>query len=172
MYWLIQKFMKSIVSVPVKVAVLGIFIAFVACSDGENPSYKEEITASVSDFGTFTSSKDFDTVFGTKIITGTATTLNIQGTDNSGKGFLLRISTYSGAGTYELGSDYRDFGLWINGPTVGDQYSTTFPGTSGRIVVSSDAGGFVEGTFEFVGRLSDTSAAKTISNGKFKVILQ
>lgn len=156
-----------------KAVLFGIFIAFIACSGEENPTGNEEISASVSGVGTFASSKDFDTVFGTKVVTGTATTLNIQGTDNSGKGFLLRISSYEGPGTYELGIDkLENLAIWINGPTAGDQYSTAFQGTSGSIVVSADEEGVVEGTFGFTGKLSDTSASKTVTNGKFKVNLR
>ncbi len=156
-----------------KAALFVIFIALIACSGEENPTGNEEISASVSGLGTFTSSEDFDTVFGTKVVTDTATILNIQGTDNSGKGFLLRISSYEGPGTYELGVDTLDnLAIWINGPTAGDQYSTAFQGTSGSILVSEDAEGVVEGTFGFTGKLSETSASKTITNGKFKVNLQ
>lgn len=165
--------MKTIVFSLGKAALFGLLIAFVACSGEENPSGNEEISASVSGVGSFTSSKDFDTVFGTKVVTETATALNIQGTDNSGKGFLLRISPYDGPGTYELGVvDNENLAIWINGPTTGDQYSSAFQGSSGSIVVSADAGGIVEGTFGFTGKLSDTSGAKTITNGKFKVNLQ
>ena len=165
--------MKTFVATLGKAVLFGIFIAFIACSSEENPAVKEEISASVSGLGTFTSSKDFDTVFGTKVVTGTATTLNVQGTDNSGKGILLRISLYEGPGTYELGVDsLENLALWINGPKAGDQYSTAFQGTSGSIVVSGDAEGTVEGTFGFTGKLSDTSAAKTITSGKFKVSLR
>lgn len=164
--------MKTLITVIGKVSLIGILIAFGGCSAEENPSGKEEISASVSGIGSFTSSKDFDTVFGTKILTGTATTLNIQGTDNTGKGFLLRISVYSGPGTYELGFNKVDLASWINGPTAGNQYSTAYQGSSGSIVVSADLDGHVEGTFEFVGKLSDTSSTKKVTNGKFKVNLQ
>jgi Family of unknown function (DUF6252) len=165
--------MKTIVFPLVKTALFSILIALVACSGEENPSGNEEISASVSGVGSFTSSKDFDTVFGTKVVTEIATSLNIQGTDNSGKGFLLRISPYDGPGTYELGvADNENLAIWINGPTPGDQYSTAFQGSSGSIVVSADAEGIVEGTFGFTGKLNDTSAAKTITNGKFKVNFQ
>lgn len=110
--------MKTFVATLGKAVLFGIFIAFIACSGEENPAVKEEISASVSGLGTFTSSEDFDTVFGTKVVSGTATTLNIQGTDNSGKGFLLRISLYQGPGTYELGVDtLENLAIWMNGPT-------------------------------------------------------
>ena len=165
--------MKTIVATLGKVALFGIFSLFVACSEDDIPTVNEEISASVSGFGTFTSSKDFDTVFGTKVTTSTSTILNIQGTDNSGKGFLLRISLYEGPGTYELGVDTpENLAIWINGPTTGDQYFTKFQGTSGSIVVSQDAEGTVEGAFGFIGKLSGTSTAKTITNGKFKVSLR
>lgn len=165
--------MKKIVATLGKAALTGIFIAFIACSGDETPLGKEEISASVSGVGTFTSSKDFDTVFGTKLVTGTAIILSIQGTDNIGKGILLRIATYDGPGTYELGvATSENLATWINGPTVGDQYSTLFQGTSGSIVVFDEGDGVVEGTFGFTAKLSDASATKTISNGKFKVNLR
>ena len=165
--------MKTIVATLRKATLFGIFSVFLACSEEDNPPVNEEISASVSGFGTFTSSKDFDTVFGTRDVTGTATALNIQGTDNSGKGFLLRISLYEGPGTYELGVDNAEnLALWINGPIAGDKYSTAFKGTSGSIVISRDAEEVVEGTFVFTGKLSDTSASKNITNGKFKVNLR
>lgn len=164
--------MKTSVATLGKVALFGIFIGFIACSGDERPTGNEEISASVSGVGAFTSSKDFDTVFGTKVVT-TATILQIQGTDNSGRGFVLRISTYDGPGTYEMGVDSTgNLAIWINGPTAGDQYSTGFEGTSGSIVVAEEAEGVVDGSFAFTGKLSDTSAAKTITNGKFKVNLQ
>lgn len=79
--------MKTIVAVLGKAALPGIFIVFIACSGDENPTGNEEISASVSGVGTFTSSKEFDTVFGTKVITGTITSLNIQGTGIAEKAF-------------------------------------------------------------------------------------
>ncbi len=165
--------MKTIVATLGKAALTGIFIAFIACSGDEIPSGKEEISASVSGVGTFTSSKDFDTVFGTKLVTGTAIILSIQGTDNVGKGILLRITSYDGPGTYELGvATSENLATWINGPTAGDQYSSLFQGTSGSIVVFKEEDGVIEGTFGFTAKLSDTSAAKTITNGKFKVNLR
>jgi len=164
--------MKTLKSAIRKIALIVILIAFWGCSADENPSVDEEITASVSGIGTFTSSKDFDTVYGTKIIGDTATTLIIQGTDNSGKGFLFRISEYSGPATYELGFNKVDLASWINGLTAADQFSTVHQGSSGRIVVSEDNKEVVEGTFEFVGKMSNTSSSITVTNGKFKVNLQ
>ena len=97
----------------------------------------------------------------------------VQGTDNTGKGFQLRISTYTGPGTYDLGPvNIANTATWIGGTAVGQQYSTAYLGTSGKITVTSEDGKRVEGTFEFVGKVNNTSTTVTVTNGKFKANFQ
>jgi hypothetical protein len=148
------------------------FLLFLGCSGEETPLVKEEISASVSGEAPFVSSKEFDTVFGTKVILGKTTTLILQGTDASGRGFLLRVSPYEGPKTYEFGMDpANNLAVWINRIKPKESYSTDFKDTSGNLVVTLDENRVLEGTFGFKGKLSDTSAVKTVTNGKFKVNL-
>lgn len=168
--------MKSVNEFLRKVALLGFFVAFMACSsdDGQDPQgVAEEFVAEVSGQGTISASKDYDTVSGTKISAGGVNVVVLQGTDNSGKGFMLRLSTYDGTGTYDLGfTNIANTATFIGGTALGEQYSTAYQGTSGSIVVTSDDGKRLEGTFEFVGKVNNTSSAVTVTNGKFKVNLQ
>lgn len=158
-----------------KVCLLLFFIAFLACSsdDGQDVSgAAEEFSGDVAGIGSISASKDFDTISGTKISAGGVTVVALQGTDNSGKGFMLRFTTYNGPGTYDLGfANIANSATFINGVAVGQQYSTAYQGTSGKIIVTSDNGKRMEGTFEFVGKVNNTSAAMTVTNGKFKVDL-
>jgi hypothetical protein len=159
-----------------KAALLGFFIAFMACTpeDGQDSSgAAEEFSGDVAGVGAITASKDFDTISGTKVSAAGASILMMQGTDNSGKGFMLRISTYNGTGTYDLGfTNIANTATFIEGIAVGQQYSTAYQGTSGKITITADDGKRIEGTFEFVGKINNTSASRTVTNGKFKVNLQ
>ncbi|WP_304901732.1 DUF6252 family protein [Algoriphagus sp.] len=168
--------MKITVEILRKVSLLLFFIAFMACSseDGQDVSgAKEEFSGDVAGVGTISASKDFDTVSGTKITAAGTTVMTLQGTDNSGKGFMLRFTTYNGPGTYDLGfANIANSATYIGGVAVGQQYSTAYQGTSGKITVTADDGKRIEGTFEFVGKVNNTSASMTVTNGKFKVNLQ
>ena len=168
--------MKNWIRILEKIALLSFFLAFMACTndDGQDVSGgAEEFVADVAGVGKISASKDFDTISGTKIAAGGSNTVVLQGTDNSGKGFMLRLSTYNGTGTYDLGfSNIANTATYIGGTAAGQQYSTSYQGTSGKIVVSSDDGKRLEGTFEFVGKLNNTSTSVTVTNGTFKVNLQ
>ena len=168
--------MKITIEILRKAALLGFFIAFMACSseDGQDVSgAAEELTAEVAGVGTFSASKDFDTIAGTKISAGGANIVAVLGTDNTGKGFSLRISTYNGTGTYDLGpANIANTATWIGGTAVGQQYSTAFLGTSGKITVTADDGKRIEGTFEFVGKVNNASATVNVTKGKFKANFQ
>lgn len=168
--------MKTTIEILQKVLLLLFFIAFMACSndDGQDVSGAEEVfSGNVAGVGTIAASKDFDTVSGTKIAAGGANVLVLQGTDNTGKGFMLRLTTYNGTGTYDLGfTNIANSATYIGGTAMGEQYSTAYQGTSGKIIVTADDGKRVEGTFEFVGKVNNASTAVTVTNGEFKVNLQ
>lgn len=168
--------MKNAIEILRKAALLGFFIAFMACSsdDGQDVSgAAEELTANVAGVGAFSASKDFDTIAGTKISAGGSNVVVVQGTDNSGKGFQLRITTYNGPGTYDLGPvNIANTATWIGGTAIGQQYSTAYQGTSGKITVTSDDSKRIEGTFEFVGKANNTSSTVAVTNGKFKANFQ
>jgi hypothetical protein len=147
-----------------KASLLLFVIAFLACSseDGQDVSgIGEEFTAEVAGVGSISASIDFDTVSGTKISAGGANVVALQGTDNSGKVFMIRFTNYTGPGTYNLGfANIANSATFIGGTAMGEQYSTAFQGTSGKVIVTSGDGKRIEGTFEFVGKVSNTSAAK------------
>ena len=168
--------MKNLSEILRKASLLLFVIAFMACSndDGQDVSGAgEEFSAEVAGVGTITASKDFDTVSGTKISAGGTNVVVLQGTDNSGKGFMIRFTTYNGPGTYDLGfTNIANTATYIGGTALGEQYSTSYQGTSGKIIVTADDGKRVEGTFEFVGKVNNTSSSMTVTNGKFKVNLQ
>ncbi len=168
--------MSMLIDILRKAALLGFFIAFMACTpeDGQDSSGgTEEFSGEVAGVGSISASKDFDTISGTKITAAGTSIVMMQGTDNSGKGFMLRISTYNGTGTYDLGfTNIANTATFIEGTAVGQQYSTAFQGTSGKITVTVDDGKRLEGTFDFVGKVNNTSASRTVTNGKFKVNLQ
>lgn len=168
--------MKKLIDILKKVSLLLFLTAFIACSgeDGQNPSGSaEEFIGDVAGVGTISASKDFDTVSGTKISAGGTTVVVLQGTDNSGKGFMIRFTTYNGPGTYDLGfTNIANTATYIGGTSLGEQYSTAYQGTSGKITVTADDGERIEGTFEFVGKVNNTSSAMTVTNGRFKVNFQ
>ncbi len=168
--------MKNAIQILRKAAWIVFLIAGVACSndDGQDVSGGgEEFSANVAGVGTITASKDFDTVSGTKISAGGTSVLVLQGTDNSGKGFVLRITAYNGTGTYDLGfTNIAHTATYIGGISLGEQYSTSYQGTSGKIVVAADDDKRIEGTFEFVGKVNNTSGSVTVTDGVFKVNLQ
>nr|WP_026969354.1 hypothetical protein [Algoriphagus terrigena] len=88
--------MRNLIEILGKAALLGFFIAFMACSndDGQDVSGGNEVfTGDVAGVGTIAASKDYDTVSGTKIAAGGNNIVVLQGTDNSGKGFMIRLST-------------------------------------------------------------------------------
>lgn len=168
--------MKHSIQLLWRMALVGFFIAFMACSseDGQDVSgAAEEFTATVAGIGTISASKDFDTISGTKVGAAGINVVVLQGTDNSGKGFMLRMSTYNGPGTYDLGfGNIANTATFIAGTSMGEQYSTAYQGTTGKIVVTADDGKRLEGTFEFVGKVNNTSSTHTVTNGSFKVNLQ
>lgn len=168
--------MENLSEILRKASLLLFVIAFMACSseDGQDPSGSaEEFVGDVAGVGTISNSKDFDTVSGTKISAGGANVVVLQGTDNSGKGFMIRFTTYNGPGTYDLGfANIANSATFIGGTAMGEQYSTAYQGTSGKIIVTSDDGERIEGTFEFVGKVTNTSGSMTVTNGQFKVNLQ
>jgi hypothetical protein len=139
-----------------------------SCGKSEEPILEEKITAIVSE-EEFSTSKDFDTVFGRKMpITKVVTTLIIQGTNNLGQGFIFRITPYNGVGVYEF--DTKDkLATWINDASDEKHYTTEFAGTSGRMVISKDSKNSIEGTFEFSAKNEESSDLIEIINGRILV---
>lgn len=89
--------------------------------------------------------------------------------------FLANVFNYNGAGTYTMGTGGgNNYIRYTTGTAANGSYSAwkaETPGstTTGKIVVTSDANGVVEGTFEFDGYSEETKDTKKITEGKFRM---
>jgi hypothetical protein len=160
--------MKKLNNFLILVSLFSFQMVFTSCGKSEEPIIEEKITAIVSD-KEFSTSIDFDTVFGRKVpITKVVTTLVIQGTNNLGQGFMFRITPYNGVGVYEF--DAKDkLATWINDANDERHYTTEFAGTSGKLVISKDSENIIEGTFEFSAKNKESSELIKIINGRVLV---
>lgn len=94
--------------------------------------------------------------------------LGIMGSNTVGKAINITLSSYSGPGTYAFGGlANTSSALWQETLTSEGGYSTFGgPAGIGEIVVSSDDGETVEGTFSFTGRNSEGNT-RTVTEGVF-----
>lgn len=159
--------MKKLNNFLILISLFSFLMVFTSCGK-EDPAIEEKITAVVSE-EEFSTSKDFDTVFGRKVpITKVVTTLIIQGTNNLGQGFIFRITPYNGVGVYEF--DAKDkMATWIKDANDEKHYTTEFAGTAGRLVISKDSENIIEGTFEFSAKNEESSDLVEIINGRILV---
>ncbi len=99
---------------------------------------------------------------------------------NPGEGqFQLNLgNTYTGPGTYNLGesSDANNFASYTVTenflPTIWEARDDDGNGSSGKLTVTSDANGIVEGTFQFAGIRTSGSinpGLRHFTEGKFKL---
>lgn len=94
--------------------------------------------------------------------------LTIQGGKSNGETIRITIFNYKGAGTYKTGDNISNTsGMNYITLTPIATWSSTFNIGSGTLVVSSDSGSKVQGTFEFNG--VNGSASKNITNGMFSI---
>lgn len=97
-------------------------------------------------------------------------TLQVSGSDNSGKQLNVTIMNYTGAGTYTLGgpatSGNGSNGRWTAGTNSSQTYNTMVGQGEGTCTVT-ESGGNVEGTFGFTAKNTD-NAQVTVAGGRFK----
>jgi hypothetical protein len=99
--------------------------------------------------------------------------LSVAGTGSSGQ-INITLSNYTGPATYVLGSGVFDniatFTLTASPFT---SYSASGVLGSGTVKITSDSGGYVEGTFSFSGKnnAGGTITTKDITEGNFKIKL-
>lgn len=113
----------------------------------------------------------------TKVSAGATTTLTLQGTDNTGKGFNFGINGYEGEGSYEIGGNNLVFVVasYVEGnasnPTATQTWTAPYDNTSlrGSISIVSETDDKVEGTFEFTCKNPNDGSVKTISDGSFNL---
>ena len=112
-----------------------------------------------------------------KVTAGPTTTLTLQGTDNSGKGFNFVINGFDGEGNYEIGGSNLVFVVanYVEGnPTnpidtqtwTAPYDDTTVRGTISFSTVTDDN---VQGTFEFTSKNPNDGSVKTITDGSFNL---
>ena len=104
----------------------------------------------------------------------TSGVLSVGGTGSAGQ-INITIGSYTGPKTYAIGaaggpSSMTSYTLTSSPFT---SYSATFVLGSGTVTITSDSGGYVEGTFSFDGKNNSgpTILSKTITDGSFKAKL-
>jgi hypothetical protein len=126
------------------------------------------------DGATITSNSSFTT--GTKINAGGITTLTLQGTDNSGKGFQFIVNGFSSTGTYAIGgpATIAVIGNYIEANASNPSSTQTWgapydSSVAGEIVFTTVTATKVTGTFYFTGKNSANNTTKQITEGSFNV---
>ena len=94
-----------------------------------------------------------------------STALALTGTA-TGSQITIVIPTYTGAGTYQLGQSQENYASYTSGT---DNYSANAAVGAGSVNVTSDAGGIIQGTFQFNGINEGSLVQKSITTGAFKI---
>ncbi len=151
---------------------------FLSCDNDDNDdssSNGDEFLTAKIDGANFTASTDPATIIGATITNGL---LVVQGGDNSGNTISFQIFGYNGVGTYKTGDALTSTNqiMYITISPVASWSSsgvTSVTGiTPGSINVTSEDGTTVEGTFSFEGYNANDMTKITITEGKFKAVLQ
>lgn len=108
-------------------------------------------------------------VVGNRSVSGGTTVVTIGGTGSQGQ-INLTLGSYTGAGTYTFGfSNPSSLAIFSTTTTNPQIWSANAGLGSGSIVVTSDAGGYVKGTFSFNGVNTNDGTTKAITEGTFDV---
>lgn len=161
------------------VFAIALALIFTGCSKdddggGGGDAASGTIKAKV-DGANFTSNSDFTTA--NTVNAGGTTTMTIQGTDNSGKGFMFIINGMDGTGTYEIGSGVGGISIIASyveanasNPIDSQTWQAPFDDTvAGQIQISELSDTNVKGTFEFTCKNSNDDSMKEITDGSFNV---
>ncbi|RZL16126.1 MAG: hypothetical protein EOO62_02175 [Hymenobacter sp.] len=103
----------------------------------------------------------------TAVAQSSGTDVTLAGSTGSTGGVFLDMPKT--AGTYTLSSTSAASASYVVTPSQGS--SQFYDATSGSIVVSTVTATAISGTFTFTGKLSGSTATKTLTNGKFNVKL-
>lgn len=98
--------------------------------------------------------------------------LALGGTGSGGQ-ININLMSYSGPGTFQLGGSMTNPNhasyTTTSQPIV--SYSNMVGQGSGQIVISSDADGYLEGTFNFTAKNPTSGNVVNVTEGKFKIKL-
>ncbi|RZL16471.1 MAG: hypothetical protein EOO89_11465 [Pedobacter sp.] len=105
--------------------------------------------------------------------TKTSGVLSIGGTGNGGQ-INLNVLGYTAPGTYQLGGTATNpnHAIYTTTTMPPSSYSNMVGQGSGTLTITSESGGYVEGTFNFTAKNPTGGAIITITEGKFKAKLQ
>lgn len=158
-------------------------VAFTACSsddDGDNNNggngngngdgnASEFLTAKI-DGTDFEAAQDPAVIVAASIGNGV---LSIQGGQNDGQTIRATINGYDGPGTYTTGDNLANVNqlMYVTLTPVAT-WMSTFNIGSGTLVVTSDDGEVVEGTFSFEGFNAEDNTTKNITEGSFKAVIE
>ncbi len=169
------------------IAFAGMALVFTSCNkdddggdDGSTSGGGEFFTAKV-DGNSFAASTDIATLIGaTKTTNNGVTLVTAQGSTNDGDFINFSIFSYNGTGTYTTGDNLTNPNMIqygeVKGQTAqvwGSNLASSAVGglIAGKITITVDADGVLEGTFSFEGYNADNMSTKNITEGSFKVTI-
>ena len=156
------------------ILLIGLSLVFTSCKkdEDEDTSNAAEFLTCKIDGSSFSAAQDPSVIVGAQINSGV---LAVHGGTNTGETIRLTAYGYNGVGTYHAGDSFTNSNsLMYVSITPVATWSTLFDGTSGYegdINVTSDDGTTIEGTFSFSGYDAQSKTVKTISEGKFKALI-
>ena len=163
-----------------KIALVALTLTFASCSSDS------EGTSTAAGAGTITASVDGSTVTTLAVATNGVIAgptgfkfLSLNGSDATGKSFLISVSMYTGVGTYTATSSEGPLATFtysvldMNNPqSTNNTWTAPYDdvATNGTITITESTTASVKGTFSFKGK-NATGTYKQITNGSFDVPL-
>lgn len=159
--------------------LLSFLFSLVSCSSdddgGNGGNTPNGVVKAKVDGANFQSNPTFSTA--NRVTAGPSTTLTLQGTDNSGKGFNFVINGFEGEGSYEIGGDNLVFVVAnyveanATNPIDTQTWTAPYDDTTvrGSISFSTATDDNVEGTFEFTSKNPNDGTVKNITEGSFNL---
>ncbi|GEM_PF-4674764 len=149
---------------------LMIFGAWACSTDGDNndedqsPSTSSRLTAKVDNV-LYESISVFDSIFyGGNQVSG----FSISGTNTSQDLILISVSGYNGPDTYDFTSSFGNITFYDKATDDWFRYDSSKENGFGTVVVSSDDGEEIKGTFTFeTFGAKDSDRKVTVTEGKF-----
>lgn len=159
--------------------ILALSICLTSCSgDDDNGSTNNNNNNPSGEFvkakvggQNFSSSTTFDAVAASN---PNASTLVIQGSDDSGKAIQLMIMNLNGTGTYNVTNMQNGQALYTTVNPFASYSSAAGNGASGEIKITLIDDTKVEGTFSFTGRKVEEGSTETVTvtDGEFRANIQ